>query len=142
MTRLLNGFTGSGLRILLIGALVCIGMAGCSSTRSSQSGVSSTKIDLSKLDANVAGSTAYDIVQQFRPQWLQKRGDSSLNSEEEVSVYLDTNSTRFGPAQSLTRIQAVDIEAIEFLNSRRAQFKYGLDNTAGVILVHMKSGSS
>jgi hypothetical protein len=123
--------------------LLAIGLTACASTGgASQKGVSSNQITLSELPVDVTGKSAYQVVKEYKSHWLRKRGQSSINAKDAISVYLDTNQTRFGDVESLRELQAINVDAIEWLDSQRAQFRYGLDNTQGVILVHMKRGAS
>lgn len=122
--------------------ILLFGLVACTSTsNTSQKGVSSSRIELAQLPSDVSGKSAYQVVKEYKSHWLQKRGASSINSQTEISVYLDTNQTRFGNPESLKQIQAVNVQAIEWLDSQEATFRYGLDNTQGVILVHMKRGT-
>ncbi len=122
--------------------LLAVGFAACASTGgTSQKGVSSNQITLSELPVDVTGKSTYQVVKEYKSNWLRKRGQSSINAEDEISVYLDTNQTRFGDAESLKNLQAVNVEAVKWLDSQQAQFRYGLDNTQGVILVQMKRGT-
>ena len=124
--------------VTVIMTALLVGFTACAGSGSSRSGVTSNRIEIDKLSMDVGGQSAYEIVQQLRPQWLRKRGDSSFNSPEEISVYLSTNKTRFGSVSALRQLQAQNIAAIQYLDSREAQFEYGMDNTQGAIVVHMK----
>lgn len=119
-------------------ALLVVGLAACSGSNNTRSGVTASRIDIDELSMDVGGQSAYEIVQQLRPQWLRKRGESSFNSPDEISVYISTNKTRFGSVSALRQLQAQNISAIQYLDSREAQFEYGMDNTQGAIVVHMK----
>jgi hypothetical protein len=120
-----------------------LGLVACTSTgNSNQRGVSASEITLANLPVDVSGKTVFQVVQEYKSHWLRKRGASSINAENEISVYLDTNQTRFGDTEALKQIQAVNVDAVEWLDSQQAQFRYGLDNAQGVILVHMKRGGS
>jgi hypothetical protein len=55
-----------------------------------------------------------------------------------VKVYLDDNSSAYGPVSSLRDIRAEDVATITHLNAREAQFRYGLGNVAGAIVVDTK----
>lgn len=128
-----------GARLCLL--VLAVGCVACTSTGSTnQKGVSSTQITLEELPVDVSGKSVFQVVSEYKSHWLRKRGASSVNADDGISVYLDTNQTRFGDVESLKEIQAVNVDAIEWLDSRRAQFRYGLGNTQGVILVHMKRG--
>ena len=126
------------LAVLAVAAVLLLGITACASSGTARSGVTGNRIQLDKLQMNVGGQSVYEIVQQLRPQWLRKRGDASFNNPAEISVYLSTNNTRFGSVGALQQLQAQNVTAIQYLDSREAQFEYGMDNSQGAIVVHMK----
>jgi hypothetical protein len=119
--------------------LVTLVLAACGGTQ--QAGIGAREIRISELPPSAQAQSAYEIVQQYKSSWLQGRGRNSVNAPQEVSVYLDSGGSRYGGAESLTRIRGRDVESIEWLSSQEAQFRFGMDNTQGAILVHMKTGS-
>lgn len=120
----------------VVAALV---LGACGGTQ--QAGVEAREIRISELPPSAQSQSAYDVVQQYKSSWLRGRGRSSVNAPQEVSVYLDSGQNRYGGPESLKSISARDVEVIEWLSSQEAQFQFGMDNTQGVILVHMKDGS-
>lgn len=126
---------------LLVAIFACLVVAACgSSSTSTQAGVSGTRIEVTKLPPSVQEMSAYEIVRQYKSSWLEGRGRTSINRSREVSVYLSTQPTRFGGPESLTQLLGRNIRAIEYLSSQEAQFRFGLDNPRGAILVEMKKG--
>ena len=125
----------------LLVVLLLIGTAACALTQNStRSGVSPDRIVVDQLPSSVSGMSAYEIVERYQPQWLQKRGASSVNAPTHVQVYLDGNRSPLGPPGSLRQLPAMDIESIEHLSGSEAQARYGLNNTQGAIVVHTKAG--
>lgn len=84
--------------------------------------------------------TAYEVVQQYQPTWLRKRGRSSLQDPVPVKVYLDDSGSPYGTTSSLREIEAIDIAEIEHYTSREAQFKFGIEHVSGALMVRTKSG--
>ena len=128
----------------LLALLLAIGLTACgtsSSSTNNSEAVSSDRIIVEALSDPVSGMSAYDVVSQYRPQWLQKRGATSINNPVDVQVYLDGTGTPYGSVESLRSIQANQIATIEYFNATRAQFRFGLSNTAGALLIKTKTGS-
>jgi hypothetical protein len=119
---------------------LALGLSACSGARQGRPGVSPSRITIDDLSGSVVGMTAYDVVQRYRGQWLRKRGRVSVNHPQSIKVYLDTSPTPYGPVSSLREIVATDVEVIEHLNANKAQFRYGMDNTQGAIVVHLRTG--
>ena len=130
--------TSSTLCAVSLTALLILGA--CSGA-TQQAGVSSDRIVVTKLPQSIQGESAYQIVQRYRSSWLRGRGRSSINAPQEVSVYLEGGRTRYGGPESLRDLSGRNVTIIEHLSAQEAQFQFGMDNTQGVILVHMKDGS-
>lgn len=115
------------------------GLAACTSTergaRSDQSSENTIKFD--ELSITVTGKTAYEVIQEVRPQWLQTRGQDSIRDPGEVMVYLER--TEYGSVDSLQQLNAENIDSVEYLDSGQAQFRFGPGNTQGAIVVYMKA---
>lgn len=117
-----------------------LGMAACASSSNPQPGVSSDLIVIEELSDEVGGQSAYEVVARHRPQWLRKRGESSLLASTEVQVYLDRNRLPLGPPSALEQLPAMDVDSIRHLSSSEAQLEYGLNNVQGAIVVYTKAG--
>lgn len=90
-----------------------------------------------ELSINLSGKTAYEIVEEMAPQWLEKRGRTSIKNPEEVNVYLE--GTEYGPIRSLKDFNAENVDYVEHLDSGEAQFRFGPGNTQGAIVVYLRS---
>lgn len=124
----------------LLALVLLLGLVACASTRDPQPGVSSDQIVVEELSDEVGGLSAYEIVERYRPQWLRKRGESSILAADEIAVYLDNNRSRLGPPSALRQLPAMDIASIRHLSAAEAQAEYGLNNVQGAIVVHTKDG--
>ncbi|MEX2152536.1 MAG: hypothetical protein WD825_04305 [Gemmatimonadaceae bacterium] len=78
-------------------------------------------------------TTAFQVVQSVRPQWLRLRGPTSLKQGESVKVYLD-GSLLGGPEQ-LQQITTRSISSIRFLDGNEATLRWGLDHGQGALVV-------
>jgi hypothetical protein len=119
-----------------LGVLMIVVVAiACSSAGTPSS--SSPRADRSQLtleEINRTGSQdAYSAVQMLRPQWLTKRGTSSVNLSETIKVYLDGNL--MGGPEFLRQIPTNSINTIRHLDGLEATQRYGLDHGVGAILV-------
>jgi len=127
------------VREVAVPLILSLGLMGCGSSSSTQqSGVSSDQIVVSELSAPVDGLSAYEVVQRYQSNWLRKRGPSSFNDPVEIKVYLDGSTNPYGSSESLRQIRAMNVSTIEYFDAQEAQFKFGLGNVAGAILVRTK----
>jgi hypothetical protein len=95
---------------------------------------------MSELASPVGGMTAYEVVQQYQPTWLRKRGRSSLQDPVPVKVYLNDSGSPYGTVSSLREIEAINVAEIEHYTSREAQFKFGIEHVSGALMVRTKTG--
>lgn len=120
-------------------AALVVGLGACASLQgASDSGQGSgDRIVFSELSISLSGKTAYEVVEEMHPQWLRRRGRSSINNPEEVNVYLE--GTEYGPVESLREFSAENVESVEHLDSGEAQFRFGPGNTQGALVVYLRS---
>ena len=129
------------LRSLFALLLLSAGLMACgSSSETRHSGLTRNQILVTELDAPVDGLSAYQVVQQYRSNWLRKRGATSLNHPVPIKVYLDGTSSPYGTVEALRRIRAVNVASIRHFDAQEAQFRFGLGNVSGAILVQTRSG--
>jgi hypothetical protein len=78
---------------------------------------------------------AYTIVRRLRPRWLSPRTQGTIVNPNPSfpEVYLD--NVRYGPIDSLYRIDAVQIDRIEFLSALDATTRFGMGHDGGAIIV-------
>mgnify|MGYP006287701643 FL=1 len=128
----------------LLSVLLIVLCTACGSSKplsdEAASAVSANRMVVSKMPVAVQSQSAYELISQYNPQWLRKRGRSSINNPVPIKVYLDGVTSAYGTVRSLRRISARDIAVIEHFTASEAQFKFGLGNTSGAILVHTRSG--
>ena len=98
--------------------------------------------------ATVDASTAFDVVQKLRPQFLRDRGSTSTRSGAAegtgqpgttaagVLVYID--SAPGGSVDALRGIAASSIREIRYLSAADATTKYGTGHPVGVIEVRTR----
>jgi len=77
----------------------------------------------------------YTIVQQFRPSWMQIRGQSTpMGGVRTVQVVVD-GSIQPGGLEVLRSYRGNQVEELRYLNGQDATQRYGMDVEAGVIEV-------
>jgi len=131
----------TAVRDVVVLLVLSVALTACgSSSSTSQKGLSSNKIIVTKLSAPVDGLSAYEVVQQYRSHWLRKRGASSINNPVPIKVYLDGTGSAYGSVESLRQIRAVNVASISYFDASEAQFRFGLGNIAGAILVETRTG--
>lgn len=84
-------------------------------------------------------STALDVVQSLRPNWLRERGPVSIRYREGSAVTIYVDGTRFGDMDSLKQIRRSSVASMEYLSSSEATFRFGTNHVGGAILVHTPS---
>lgn len=133
-------------RLLLLVLFVSVGLVGCGTSgatgdASSNNAVSGNRIVVERLSMSVSGLSAYDVVSQYRSSWLRTRGATSINNPVDIKVYLDGTGSPFGTVESLRNIPATEVASIEHFDATAAQFRFGVGNVAGAILVTTKTGT-
>lgn len=127
------------MREVVVLLVLSLGLMGCTSSsttqQSQQSGVTSNRIVVSELPASVNGLSAYEVVKRYRSNWLEKRGPSSFKNPVTIKVYLDGATTPYGSVEALRQIRMTNVVSIRYFDAQEAQFKFGLGNIAGAILV-------
>jgi hypothetical protein len=120
-------------------------LAACASSENatsdeSSSGVTSDRIVVSELSYPVGGLSVYDLIQRENSNWLRKRGSSSVNNPVPIKVYVDNTGSPYGKIRSLRRLNAQNVATVEHFDAQEAQYKFGLGNVSGAILVHTRTG--
>lgn len=100
------------------------------------SGGDPSKITQEEIKRVEQVSSAYAVVQRLRPNWLRKRGPSSISNPGTIYVYVEGN--RYGSPESLRQIDPINVREMEFLTDDRATMRFGTGHDNGVILVRLK----
>ena len=122
-------------RRLGLGAVVVVCVAACTPTTTVETSVpvrDLTVLSRSEIaSANV--SDVFDAIARLRPQFFNRRGETSflLRSRTYVNVYLD--NMRLGGVESLRGIPVDGIYAIRYFNAAEATYRWGMNNSGGAI---------
>ena len=85
-------------------------------------------------------STAYDVVEALRANWLNTRGPDSFKNPSVVRVYLDNVS--LGDKETLRTIAITTVVYIKYYDGLSATSRWGLDHGAGVIYVSTRAAGA
>ena len=80
-----------------------------------------------------SASNLFDVIRSHRPEWLIKRGQTSINLEGDIVVYVD--NVALGGPESLKSIDVQSVQVVRFLNASEAQMRYGVGHMHGAIVV-------
>lgn len=122
---------------LLSVALLSVTLVACTTSQNVASESSSDRIVVEDPGA-VSGLTAYDLVEERRSLWLQRRGRKSIRNEDPIRVYVDGSGSPFGTIADLRGISATDVDYIEYFDGNAAQMRFGQDNSSGAIVVYTR----
>jgi len=95
---------------------------------------------ISRQEIKELGNTgnAYTLIQHYEPQWLETRGQGSINKQNEVAVYIDEG--RQVGISTLRQVSVTDVEKIEFLPPSEATMEFGSGHGNGAIMVSLREG--
>lgn len=80
-------------------------------------------------------STAYELLQQLRPQFLRGRGVSSVNDPRPVLPVVYMNNVHHGDLESLRMISVREISEVRFISAADATTRWGTGHAGGVIQI-------
>jgi hypothetical protein len=116
----------------LVTLLLAVALVGCASAPSGEPRSDPNRITLEEL-RTAPRSNALDVVQTLRPRWLQIRGPTTFGREPPIVVYVD--GVRIGGPSQMSGIPVPTIQSMQFLDSREASSRFGLDHGNGAILI-------
>jgi hypothetical protein len=121
-------------RLTTVVILVLV-MAACASSGTQRR--TSARRDTRSLSAEElrtsSASNLYDVIRSHRPEWLIKRGQTSINLEGDIVVYVD--NVALGGPESLRSIDVQSVQFVRFLNASEAQMRFGVGHMHGAIVV-------
>lgn len=85
--------------------------------------------------AEVAVLTAYQAVEQLRPQWLHTRASPTFGSPGATPPALYLDGVRLDDFRELERMRADVVERMEYLSPSDATNRYGTNHMGGAILI-------
>lgn len=117
-------------RFVAVALVLCTACAGPREYR--PVGESRNLITRAQLEENAA-STAFEVIQRLRPQWLRLREEQSLDGPNDLVVYVD--NARMGGRESLRFISIGAVEYIQYYDAAAATLRWGMGHGYGAILV-------
>ncbi|MFP4227918.1 MAG: hypothetical protein ACLFTE_03725 [Salinivenus sp.] len=121
----------------LVVLLSVASLVGCVSS-SGASGGSENVITQEEIQEVSGISNAYNLVRRLHPQWLEKRGRSSVSNPGDIVVYI--NGSRQGGPSTLEQVDVMDVENIRYLPPDEATMRHGSGHDNGAIEVNLKGG--
>lgn len=128
-------------RSMIVALAVLAGAVGCATTGGAEGRSSSREITLAEIEAAQGVSTAHDLIQRLRPQWLRYRGSASMRREGSIVVYVDglragevrgDGTSATGP-NPLAAIAASRLRAARFYGASEATQRFGTGHAHGAI---------
>ena len=114
-------------------ALVLGAAVACASSNPRSSGRRDARILGAEEIRASSASNLYDVIRSQRPEWLIKRGQTSINYEGDIVIYVD--NVALGGPESLKSIDVLSVQSARFLNASEAQMRYGVGHMHGAIVV-------
>lgn len=84
-------------------------------------------------------TTAYDLVQRLRPNFLRGRGPTSFGSNAIPVPRVVVDGTPRGQLDLLKQIPAMTIREVRYLKATDASIQFGTGYDGGAILVYTRS---
>lgn len=94
-------------------------------------------LEAEEFDGSPA-TDAYQLVQQFRPNWFTSRGSTTFGSGGSDALQVYVNNINFGDVTRLHDIPVSDVIAMRHLSAADATMRYGLNHAGGVIEVQTR----
>lgn len=119
-------------RLVLRLSLLLI-LAGCGATAGPRRG-NSDILTREEILTSTA-STAYELIEQMRPQFLRSRGALSVQDPRPVYPIVYVNDMRHGGLEALRAILVQEISEVRFISAADATTRWGTGHAGGVIQI-------
>jgi hypothetical protein len=116
--------------------VVLLTSAACTGSGMSRSSGDPNEITREEIQRVEQVSSAYSVVQRLRPNWLRKRGPSSVSNPGNIIVYVE--GSRYGAPESLRQLDPLNVASMRWLTDDQATTRYGTGHDNGVILVRLR----
>jgi hypothetical protein len=116
--------------LLMLGAT-----AACASSGGGGGGGGAGNAITREMIDNPSSQNAFTIVQRFRPRWLSPRTQGTITNPEPSFAQVYVDDVRFGPIDTLYRINGTQIELIEYMSGLDATTRFGVGHDGGAIMV-------
>jgi hypothetical protein len=123
-------------RRFVVGAFVSMLVAACASATSSSPREPlprnpSILLKSEWADQNV--STALEAIEHLRPQFFNRRGETSLQLRNATTLTVYMDNMRLGGIETLRNVPITAIQSIRYLSSGEATYRWGTNHMGGVI---------
>ena len=118
--------------------LLSLSFGGCSAAAGGAAGGGSPDLITREQIEQQSFSTALEVVQRLRPQWLRVRAAPSFGGPAPIMVYMD--NVHYGTADELRSISAQNIERLEWVDATTATQRWGTGNAGGAIAIVTRRG--
>ena len=136
--------------LALVGPLAWAGCAGATAGVVAAPSPRSSSLITQETIAGSGAKTAWDALKRTvpyvrlreskgRPARMTRRGPASIYLDDQVRLMVD--NVRVYDVQVLDQIPASDVLTIEVLSGLDATTRYGGASTAGIIIIHTKTGT-
>jgi hypothetical protein len=127
------------MKRLTIALALGLVIGGCGSSRAPETGYGFRNRNVITYDeisiSRTGHSSAYDLIQRLRPEYLRSRGPSSLNNITPVTAVVYVDDVRYGELESLRAMSSEHIREIRYINASDATTRFGTDHVGGAILI-------
>lgn len=131
------------MKRLTIALALGLVIGGCGSGRPPEAGYgfrNRNVITFDEISMSRTGSTsAFDLIQRLRPEYLRSRGTSSLSNITPVTAVVYVDEVRYGQLESLRSLSADQIREVHYINASDATTRFGTDHVGGAILITTRS---
>lgn len=122
----------------LIFVLAVVAPLGCATPHSGTRPSRERDLLLSEEIERTAAVSAYDAVRQLRPEWLRRRGRSSMQNANAEVLVIYLNGLRLGNVQTLNSVAVGSILEIRHLDATDATTRFGTGHAGGALLIRTK----
>jgi len=126
------------MSIRYLGLITIAAALGCATTSGTIGARGNSNIITEQEIAAAQVSTAYEVIQKLRPNFLHSRGATSLQSTAPATPNVYVDGQRFGDTNALRNISAMNVAGIRYYSVSEGAIKFGMDNASGVIEIRMK----
>jgi hypothetical protein len=127
--------TPSSAALLMLACILVLGA--CGSTGVQERG--SRDVLTAEEIRQASGATAYDVVQQLRPQFLRVRSGRTIQASGPTGPIVYVDNIRSGGLDALRMIRAESVSEIRYINAADATTRFGTGHMAGAILVRLRT---
>jgi hypothetical protein len=120
-------------RFFTLALLVAVATGCASTTTSRRSTGRDTRLLTAEEIRQSSAANLYEVIRAHRPEWLIKRGQTSINLEGDIVVYVD--NVALGGPESLRTIDVHSVQSARFMSASEAQMRYGVGHMHGAIVV-------